>query len=143
MNKLEKHILQSLQEKKIFIGYYMLCRYLNDRGYTRHGCNAGYKGKFTPKSNPKNKLNPCKILCPGIKVIHQRVRYFSRKMRDNGLLYLQKIMMDDSINTDILWYRNADRLDVFVIVARSAIDFQKWWNNNKKDSWRKINEVVE
>ena len=138
MNQLETKILESLQEKNIFIGYYMLCRYLNDKGYTRHGCNAGYEGPFTPKSNPKNKKNPCKSLCPGTKVAHQRVRYFSRKMRDNDLLYLQKVMMDDSINTDIPWYRNADRLDVFVIIARSAIDFQKWWKTNKKDSWKKI-----
>ena len=138
MNVLETKILESLQDKKIFIGYYMLCRYLNDKGYTRHGCNAGYEGPFTPKSNPKNKRNPCLFLCPGTKVTHQRVRYFCRKMRDNDLLYLHKCMIADSINTDIPWYRNADRLDVFVIIARSAIDFQKWWDANKNDSWKQI-----
>ena len=138
MNKLETKILESLHDKKIFIGYFMLCRYLNDRGYTRHGCNAGYEGPFKPKSNPKNKIYPCKVLCADSKVYYSRVRYFSRKMSQNNLLYLQKCMIDDSINTDIPWYRNADRLDIFVIIARSAIDFQKWWNENKKVSWRQI-----
>ena len=139
MTELKKHILQSLQEKKIFIGYYMLCRYLNDRGYTRHGCNAKYnKGK----TNGRDRLNPCNIVCVDTKVYYTRVRYWCKKMFGGNMVYLQKVIMTDSINPDVPWYRNAERLDVFVVIARSAIDFQKWWKKNKKDSWRKINEVV-
>lgn len=109
-------ILNALQEKKGFIGYFMLCRYLNGRGYIRYGCNAGYKGKYKPKSNPKNRLFPCPILCPDSKIYVSRVRYYCKKLQEEGKIFLKKMRFDDSNNP------NSDtkphgKGDVFVMIS--------------------------
>lgn len=108
-------ILDALDEKEIFIGYYMLCRYLNGKGYVRYGCNAGYDGKFIPKSNPKNRIHPCKILCPGTKIYHSKVRYWCKKLEKEGKLFLAKTIYEDSDNPNVPT-KPHKKGDIFVII---------------------------
>lgn len=93
--RLEDIILEALREKKVFIGYYMLCRYLNGKGYVRYGCNAGYKKPFT---NGRDRLHPCKILCPNSEIYHSKVRYWCKKLAKQNRLFLIKKKFCDSDN---------------------------------------------
>lgn len=119
MDELEKKILNALEERGVFIGYYMLCRYLNGRGYIRYGCNAGYEGKFKPKSNPKNRLHPCKILCPGTKIYYSKVRYWCKKLAIKKKLFLEKMIFEDSKNPYIKT-KPHKRGDIFVKITRKT-----------------------
>jgi len=114
---LEESILKALEEKEIFIGYYMLCRYLNGKGYIRYGCNAGYNGKHIPKSNPKNRLHPCKILCPGKKIYHSKVRYWCKKLEMEEKLFLEKKVYEDSDNPNSIT-KPHKKGDIFVIIKK-------------------------
>ena len=88
-------ILNALKEKKCFIGYSQLCRYLNGKGKIRYGCNAGY---LPGKTNGKNKLNSCKILCPNSKIYHSKIRYWCLKLEKQDLISLKKIKYKDFKN---------------------------------------------
>ena len=115
MNDIETQIINALEEKKVFIGYYMLCRYLNGRGYIRYGCNAGYNKPFT---NGKDRLHPCKILCPEAKIYHSRVRYWCMKLEKENKLFLEKKLYEDSVHPN--FFRRKKRLDTFVFITRRA-----------------------
>jgi hypothetical protein len=115
--EMDRKILEALQEKEIFIGYMMLCRYLNGRGYIRHGCNAGYEGKFIPKSNPKNKRHPCKILCKDSRIYHSKVRYWCKKLEKDQRLYLEKVTYEDSKNPNSFVEPHKTG-DIFVIIKK-------------------------
>ena len=112
MNVLETKILESLQEKKIFIGYYMLCRYLNGKGYVRYGCNAGYPDN---DKSGNARLHPCKILCSDTLINLSRVRYYCKKLEKEGLLFLKKRMFYDSTNPNAI--TKGHLKDVFVFIA--------------------------
>lgn len=122
---MEESILAALEEKKIFIGYFMLCRYLNGRGYKRYGCNAGYNKPFT---NGKDRLHPCKILCPGTKIYHSKVRYWARKLEKENKLFLEKMQFYDSKNPNSK--TKAHKLDLFIIIAKSEEIFNEWRDNH-------------
>lgn len=107
-------ILDALDERGIFIGYYMLCRYLNGKGYIRYGCNAGYNKPFT---NGKDRLHPCKILCPGTKIYYSKVRYWCKKLEEENKLFLEKGLYPDSKNPNS--NTKPHKLDLFVIIAKS------------------------
>ena len=108
-------ILTALDEKEIFIGYYMLCRYLNGKGYIRYGCNAGYNKPFT---NGKDRLHPCKILCPGTKIYHSKVRYWCKKLEKENKLFLEKKLYKDSKNPSST--TEPHKLDCFVIITKRS-----------------------
>jgi len=110
---IETQIINALEEKEVFIGYYMLCRYLNDKGYVRYGCNAGYNKPFT---NGKDRLYPCKILCPTSKIYHSRVRYWCRKLEKENKLFLEKKLYEDSKNPNST--TEPHKLDLFVVITR-------------------------
>jgi len=118
---MRKIILKALKEKKIFIGYYMLCRYLNGKGYIRYGCNAGYKKPFT---NGKNRLNPCKILCKESKIYHSKIYYWCKKLEKENKLFLCKMLFYDFKNPNSK--TKSHKLDLFVIIAKSKEIFIKW-----------------
>lgn len=120
---LEELILKALEEKGIFIGYYMLCRYLNGKGYIRYGCNAGYTKPFT---NGKDRLHPCKILCPGTKIYHSKVRYWCKKLEKEKKLFLVKTTFLDSKNPNS--ETEPHKLDIFVIIALSKERFDNFIN---------------
>ena len=111
---MEELILKALEEKEVFIGYYMLCRYLNDKGYKRYGCNAGYSKPFT---NGEDRLHPCKILCPGTKIYHSKVRYWCKKLEKEKKLFLVKTTFLDSKNPNS--ETEPHKLDVFVFIAKT------------------------
>lgn len=115
-DNLKEKIKNALQEKKIFIGYFMLCRYLNGKGYIRYGCNAGYGNKYKPKGNPKNRLYPCPILCPDSKIYLARVRYFCRKLHKEKKIFLEKIRFVDSNNPHSKTEPHK-KGDIFVIIS--------------------------
>ena len=110
-------VQHAIYEKEIFVGYYMLCRYLNGRGYTRYGCNAGYDKSIG--TNGKDRLNPCKILCPRERYYYTKVRSLVIKLVEMGYVYTKKVNILDSINEDLPTYRKAKRFDNFVLIAGS------------------------
>ena len=122
-------IQNAIYEKEIFIGYFMLCRYLNGKGYKRYGCNAGYDKSIGTKG--KDRLNPCKILCPNSKDYYQVTRQRTIKLAKMGYVYVQKVVMEDSINPDVGWYRNKIRKDVFVLIASTKTLLDKFIVENK------------
>lgn len=118
MDGLEKIILLAIQEKEIFIGYYMLCRYIHGKGYIRYGCNAGYK---KPDTNGKCRLYPCKVLCGGTHVYYQRVRYFCLKLAKLNKVFLMKVRYKDAKNPNSTTtpHRTSDQ---FVIISRKRFN---------------------
>ncbi|MBA7492411.1 hypothetical protein ES702_02961 [subsurface metagenome] len=90
----EKEILKAISEKKIFIGLHMLCRFLNNRGYIRYGCNAKYKYPY----KPKNKINPCKSICKNNAYYPSKVRYWIMKLFKENKIYTQLLLYLDSKN---------------------------------------------
>ena len=56
-------ILNALKKYNYFIGLHQLCRYLNNKGYIRYGCNAKYTDDLNTIKKKTIKINPCKILC--------------------------------------------------------------------------------
>ena len=112
--RLDDLIMEAIEEKKIFIGYFMLCRFLNGKGYIRYGCNAGYeKGK----TNGKDRLEPCKILCKDSKIYRTKVRYWVRKLERKKKLHLEKKLFKDSQNP--FSKTKAHKLDCFVIIREA------------------------
>ena len=128
--RLEDLILDALEEKKIFIGYYMLCRYLNGKGYVRYGCNAGYNKPFT---NGKDRLHPCKILCPESKIYHSRVRYWCKKLEKENKLFLEKKLYKDSKNPNS--ETMAHKLDLFIFVCLNEDIFKNFLIKNTLEGW--------
>ena len=111
LNLLDKKILKALQEKKIFIGYYSLCRYLHGKGYIRYGCNAGYNKGLT---SGKDRRSPCSILCPNTKIYYSKVRWHCLKLEKMKKLFLDKRLFLDSINPK--FPRKVNRQDIFVFI---------------------------
>jgi len=64
-------ILKALNKHSYFIGIHQLCRFLNNKGYIRYGCNAKYKKDINNKKTIK--INPCNSLCKNSKYI--KVKY--------------------------------------------------------------------
>jgi len=118
LDLLDKKIMKALQEKEIFIGYYMLCRYLHGRGYFRYGCNAGYN---KPLTNGKDRRFPCPILCPNTKIYYSKVRYHCKKLEKLGKLFLDKRFFLDSVNPN--FPRKKKREDIFVFIYLQEQDF--------------------
>lgn len=121
-------IQSAIYEKEIFIGYYMLCRYINGKGYKRYGCNVGYDKSVGTKG--KDRLSPCKILCPNSKDYYQVTRQRTIRLAEMGYIYLQKVVMEDSINLDVDWYRNKTRKDVFVLIVSRKTLLEKFIREN-------------
>jgi len=111
-------ILNALNEKEIFIGVYMLCRYLNGKGYKRYGCNT----------ETNTRINPCKILCPKSNIYRTKIMYWVNKLSKLNLIYQEKILYKDSRNpySKIIEHK----FDVFNIIAKSEGIFNEWKNNN-------------
>lgn len=122
----EKQILKALKRKRIFIGYMMLCRYLNNRGYIRYGCNCGY-----PEDDKSGnaKIDPCPILCPDVSHSIGSVRYYVNKLAKKGRLYRKTIEFYDSKNPYSL--TSPKKLDRFTIICKSEKMFQKFIDQNK------------
>ena len=106
-------IIQALQDKKIFIGYSQLCRYLNNKGYKRYGCNAGY---LLGKTKGKNRLNPCKVLCTQSKIYHSKVRYWCLQLKDKGIINLEKVKYLDSKNPNSNTIAHKT-YDIFILIT--------------------------
>lgn len=128
--KLEDLILEALEEKKVFIGYYMLCRYLNGKGYIRYGCNAGYNKPFT---NGRDRLHPCKILCIESKIYHSRVRYWCEKLAKKNKIFLERRTFQDSKNPNSK--TEPHNLDIFVIIAPNKETFDNFINKHTLEAF--------
>lgn len=109
---LESLIMSAVEEKKVFIGYFMLCRYLNGRGYIRYGCNAGYEKPYT---DGKDRINSCPILCKGSKIYRTKVIYWVKKLESRGNLFLVKRKYQDSKNPNSK--TEPHKLDLFVFIC--------------------------
>lgn len=130
---LDKKILEAIKKKKIFIGFYMLCRYLNGKGYKRYGCNAGYKKPFT---NGKDRLNPCPILCPNTDIYYSRVYYWSKKLEKQNEIFIKKIHFYDSKNPDS---NNSSKLnDIFCLICESEVVFNNYMKKHTLKSYIEV-----
>ena len=104
---MEEMILKALEEKKVFIGYFMLCRYLNGRGYIRYGCNT----------NTNTRVDPCKILCPNTKIYRTKIYYWCKKLYQEKKISLEKVIYEDFQNPNS-WVKKHKTGDVFVIIKK-------------------------
>ena len=129
--KLEDLILEALEEKEIFIGYYMFCRYLNGKGYVRYGCNAGYNKPFT---NGKDRLHPCKILCLNSEIYHSRVRYWCKKLAKKNKIFLIKRKYHDSNNPHVKT-KPHNSGDIFVFICLNEETFGNYLKNNTLEAF--------
>ena len=109
-------IIKALKERKVFIGYFMLCRYLNGKGYIRYGCNAGYR-----KGNMKDRIEPCKALCPNSKTYRTKIYYWCKKLEKEGKLFLKKRLYYDSKNPKSKTLPHM--LDWFVFICYDKIEY--------------------
>jgi len=116
-------IINALKERKVFIGYHMLCRYLNGRGYIRYGCNAGYNKPYT---NGKDRINPCPVLCAESTIYRTKVYYWCLKLEKENKLFLEKRKFFDSKNPNSK--TEPHKFDIFVFIAlnkKCLDDFSK------------------
>jgi len=111
-------ILKALQEKEIFIGLHMLCRYLNGRGYQRFGCNA----KYDPPYGPNDKINPCPVLCKNSKNYPVKIRYWVMKLFREGKLYTNKTRFYDSKNPNSKTAPMKTDLFRFIAINKETFD---------------------
>ena len=123
-------IMRALKERKIFIGYFMLCRYLNGKGYIRYGCNAGYNKPYT---NGRERINPCPVLCPGPKIYRSKVYYWCKKLEREGKLLLETTLFYDSKNPNSK--TEPHKLDTFVIIALNKEIFDNFVNKYTLDAF--------
>jgi len=120
-----KQILKALGQKEIFIGYMMLCRYLNGKGYVRYGCNAGYP---VDDKSGNAKRDPCPILCPDVNHSLSKIRYHAKKLGREGKLFLKTTKFYDSKNP---FSRTSPKMmDVFTFICLSRSHFQDFIKNN-------------
>lgn len=124
-DEMESKILAALQEKKIFIGTMMLCRYLNGRGYVRYGCNAGYPDD---DKSGKKRLIPCPIFCKGTKIYPSRLHYWLNKLHEQGKLYKKKQLFYDSKN--VKSRTGCHLVDLFNIIVINKRYFEKYMEKN-------------
>ena len=132
MCHIKQLIINALQEKERFIGYYMLCRYLNGKGYIRYGCNAGYEGKHKPKSNPKNRVFPCPVLCPNSSIYVSKVRYWCKKLEEEGELFLEKVKYIDFNNPNVKTKPHTTG-DIFTIISLEKENYS--WHRKKNQQF--------
>ena len=128
---IELQIIKAVEEKKIFIGYYMLCRYLNGKGYKRHGCNAGYDKSIG--TNGRDRLHPCAILCPNSTIYYSRVRYWCKKLEKKKKIFLEKKLYKDSKNPNS--ETKAHKLDLFIFVCLNEDIFKDFLLKNTLEGW--------
>jgi hypothetical protein len=134
-------ILHALQEKKVFIGIYMLCRYLNGKGYIRYGCNAKYRDGIKGKKTIKN--YPCNRLCSPKKWYYSKVRYWLYKMENMGLIYLEKLSYGDSVNPDIKFYRRKFRSDIFLFITMTKKRLKSFLKRHPTNYMSGMGEIEE
>ena len=96
--KMRKIILNALNIHSYFIGIQQLCRFLNNKGYIRFGCNAKYKDNINIKKKKTIKINACKILCPNSRIYYSKVHYYINLMEKNNELFTILIKYKDSNN---------------------------------------------
>lgn len=123
-------ILKAIERKGIFIGYMMLCRYLNNRGYIRYGCNAGY-----PDDNKHGnaKIDPCPILCPNSTHTIGKVRYHTQKLAKEGKVHISTRKFYDSKNP---YSRTSPKkLDLFTFICKSEDFLSNYLKKNTLRGW--------
>jgi hypothetical protein len=124
-NDTEKQILKALNRKHIFIGYMMLCRYLNNRGYIRYGCNAGY-----PEDDKSGnaKIDPCPILCPDANYSIGAIRYYVKKLASKNRIFIKTIKFYDSKNP--YSHTAPKKMDIFTVICESKDLYIKYIQNH-------------
>ena len=99
--KMKKLILNALNIHPYFIGLHQLCRFLNNKGYIRYGCNAKYKDNINSKKKKTIKINPCKVLCNNSKIYLSKVYYWICLMEKNKELFTILIKYKDFKNPNV------------------------------------------
>lgn len=123
-------ILEALEEKELFIGYYQLCRYLNGKGYKRYGCNAGY-----PEDSKlgNDRLSPCKILCPQSEIYLSKLYYWVKKLEKQNKVFTKKIHYYDSNNPNTK--TKPHKTDIFVLISKNKESIDNFIKNNTLLKW--------
>ena len=120
-------ILNALNSHPYFIGLHQLCRFLNNKGYKRFGCNAKYKDDFNIKKKKTLKINPCKILCPNSKIYLSKLYYWINLMEKNKLIFTILIKFKDSKNpkSNIKPHKTFDIFRFICINKKIYFNFKK------------------
>ena len=119
-------IINSFKSHKYFIGISQLCRFLNNKGYIRYGCNAKYIDN--PNINKKKtiKINPCKKLCKNSNIYKSKLSYWINKLSYSKEIFSILIMYKDSRNPNVKTIEHKT-FDIFRFISENIdiyIDFK-------------------
>ena len=126
-------ILNALKKHNYFIGLHQLCRYLNNKGYIRYGCNAKYTDDLNIIKKKTIKINPCKILCYNSNIYISKIYYWIKIMEKNNEIFTILIKYKDSKNPNshIIPHRT---FDIFRFISL---------NENIYLNFKRINALIE
>lgn len=129
---LDQYILNALDRKGLFLGYMMLCRYLNHRGYIRYGCNAGYP---EDDKHGNAKIHPCPVICPDDRHSLSRIKYHVKKLAKQEKVFIKTAKYYDSKNP----YSDTapKKLDLFTFICQSRASYHQFM---KKHTLRRFLE---
>jgi len=120
-------ILNALEIHNYFIGLHQLCRFLNDKGYIRFGCNAKYRNDINSKKKKTIKINPCKILCINSNIYLSKVYYWIKVMEKNKEIFTILIKYKDSKNpnSNIINHKTFDIFRFICLTKDIYLRFKK------------------
>ena len=122
-------ILNALNSHPYFIGIHQLCRYLNNKGYKRYGCNAKYKDNINIKKKKTIKINPCKILCMNSEIYLSKLYYWINLMSKNKEIFTILIKYRDSKNPNVNTVPHKT-FDIFRFISLTKETYLTFKKNN-------------
>lgn len=128
MFNIKNEILYALKKHNYFIGLHQLCRFLNNKGFIRYGCNIGYMDDLTIKKRKTIKINPCKLLC-NTNIYPSKLLYWIKKMYINKELFTILIKYQDSQNPFVETKKHKT-FDIFRFISTNEIVFDNFKKNN-------------
>ena len=120
-------ILKALNKHSYFIGIHQLCRYLNNKGYIRYGCNAKYIDDLNIIKKKTIKNNPCKILCFNSNIYISKIYYWIKVMEKNKELFTILIKYKDFKNPNVNTEKHKT-FDIFRFISLNKnvyLDFKR------------------
>jgi len=120
-------ILKALNKHSYFIGIHQLCRFLNNKGYIRYGCNAKYKKDINNKKTIK--INPCNSLCKNSKIYKSKIYYWIEKMTKSNELFSILIKFKDFKNPFVNTEKHKT-YDIFKFISLNKNIYLDFKRNN-------------
>ena len=129
MIKMKDLIFKALDKHLYYIGLLQLCRFLNNKGYIRYGCNAKYKDDINSNKKKTIKINPCKILCSKSNIYFSKVYYWITIMDRKNEIFTILIKYKDSKNPNVNTKPHKS-FDIFKFISLTKETYLEFKKNN-------------